>query len=48
MSKEELLRELSGVQSLLDARPWWQKNLTEEAAKSTSDKPRPIIAKDVP
>jgi hypothetical protein len=41
MSRDELLRELSGVSELIEARPWWQKNLLDEYYKSTSDTPRP-------
>lgn len=42
MSRDQLINELSGVSGLIDARPWWQKNLLDELSKITSDTPRPI------
>ncbi len=44
MSRDQLLKELSNVSVLIDARPWWQQNLLDEYSKSTSDTPRPVPA----
>lgn len=43
MTREKLLEELSIVSELIAARPWWQRNLLDEAMKSTCDEPRQII-----
>jgi len=42
MSRDELLKELSGVSELIRSRPWWQRNLLDECSKSTSDVARPV------
>jgi len=40
MTKEQLLKALSGVSKLVECSPWWEKNMLEEASKSTCDEPR--------